>query len=358
MPFLNRLSGLTFSDFERNLESEPALIAEITEKMRLVQANAAARQKRAVARGTHAKGVCARAKFEVFDVSVGRDPALGERLARGIYAKPEIYPAIVRFANGDPNVNSDFKADLRALSFSVELVPSGGAAAGANVSRQDYSMQNATTFIVNDARAFIAFAKVLSASSPAKGSLSLPWQEKLLFVRTLAIALRQAHQPVKPYQQLRYWSQVPFRHGPTDVVKYSATPSANNPARAVQKKNPDALQDELLRHLKEDTKMSSFDFALQFLNTERMTYWGKRRDADFWIENASVEWPETQAPFHTVARLSLLPKSQLPSDESESVYFDVTGNSLPDSTPLGSINRTRWPAEVASRQARMSRLSA
>jgi hypothetical protein len=255
-------------------------------------------------------------------------------------------------------VNSDFKADLRALSFSVELAPSRGAAAGANVSRQDYSMQNATTFIVNDARAFLAFAKVLSASSPAKGVLSLPWKEKLIFARILAIALRQAHQPVKPYQQLRYWSQVPFRHGPTDVVKYSATPSANNPARAVQKKNPDALQDELLRHLKEDTKMSSFDFALQFLNTERMTYWGKRRDADFWIENASVEWPETQAPFHTVARLSLLPKSQLPSDESESVYFDVTGNSLPDSTPLGSINRTRWPAEVASRQARMSRLSA
>jgi catalase len=323
-----------------------------------VQANAAARQKRAVARGTHAKGVCARAKFEVFDVSVGRDPVLGERLARGIYAKPGIYPAIVRFANGDPNVNSDFKADLRALSFSVELTPSGGATASANVSRQDYSMQNATRFIVNDARAFLAFAKVLSALSPAKGALSLPSQEKLIFARILAIALRQAHQPVKPYQQLRYWSQVPFRHGPRDVVKYSATASANNPARAVQKKNPDALQDELLRHLKEDTKMSSFDFALQFLNTERMTYWGKPRDADFWIENASVEWPETQAPFHTVARLTLLPKSQLPSDESESVYFDVTGNSLPDSTPLGSINRARWPAEVASRKARMSRLSA
>jgi hypothetical protein len=261
----------------------------------------------------------------------------------------------VRFANGDPNVNSDFKADLRALSFSVELAPSGGAAVGANVSRQDYSMQSATRFIVNNARAFVAFAKVLSASSPAKGALSLSWQEKVIFARILAIALRQAHQPVEPYQQLRYWSQVPFRHGPRDVVKYSATPSANNSARAAQKRNPDALQDELLRHLKEDTKMSSFDFALQFLNTERMTYWGKRRDADFWIENASVEWSETQAPFHTVARLTLLPKSQLSSSESASVYFDVTGNSLPDSVPLGSINRTRWPAEVASRRARMGR---
>jgi hypothetical protein len=357
MPFLNRLSGLTFSDFERNLESEPALIAEITEKMLLVQANAAARQKRAVARGTHAKGVCARAKFEVFDVSVGRDPALGERLARGIYAKRGIYPAIVRFANGDPNVNSDFKADLRALSFSVELPPGGGTVAGANVSRQDYSMQNAARFIINDARAFLPFAKVLSASSLAKGALSLSWQEKLIFARILAIALRQAHQPLKPYQQLRYWSQVPFRHGSTDVVKYSATPSADNPARALQKNNPNALQDELRRHLNEDTKMSAFDFALQFLDTERMTYRGMRRDASFWIENASVEWQEQHSPFHPVARLTLVPKSELPKHASESLYFDVTGNSESDTAPVGSINRTRCPAEIASRKARIGRLT-
>jgi hypothetical protein len=124
----------------------------------------------------------------------------------------------------------------------------------------------------------------------------------------------------------------------------------------LQKRNPDGLQQELIRHLNEDGKMSSFDFALQFLDTGRMTYWGRRRDAAFWIENASIEWPETQAPFHTVARLILLPKSQLPEDASESLYFDVTGNSTPDSTPLGSINRARWPAEMASRKARLGRL--
>jgi hypothetical protein len=94
-------------------------------------------------------------------------------------------------------------------------------------------------------------------------------------------------------------------------VKYSATPSTDNPAHALQRTNPNALQDELTRHLEEDTKMSSFDFALQFLDTARMTYWGSRRDSDFWIENASVEWPETQAPFQTVARLTLLPRSKL-----------------------------------------------
>jgi hypothetical protein len=78
---------------------------------------------------------------------------------------------------------------------------------------------------------------------------------------------------------------------------------------------------------------------------------GRRQSA--LSRNASVEWPEAQAPFHGVARLTLLPKSRLGQDVSESLYFDVTGHSLPDSTPLGSINRARWPGEMASRKARM-----
>ena len=99
--------------------------------------------------------------------------------------------------------------------------------------------------------------------------------------------------------------------------------------------------------------MSAFDFGIQFLDVDRMTYWRKRRNADFWIENASVEWNEIEAPFHTVARLTLLPCSRLSPEESAATYFDVTGHSTPDSAPVGSINRARWPAEVASRKARM-----
>jgi hypothetical protein len=148
---------------------------------------------------------------------------------------------------------------------------------------------------------------------------------------------------------------VPFRHGATDVVKYSAWPSAGNPAHPLQANNPDALKDELIRHLNEDAAMSSFDFGLQFLDTETMTYRGERRDADFWIENASVEWKETQAPFHTVGRLTLLPGSQLSPDESAAMYIDVTENSTPDSLPVGAVNRARWHAEVASRKARIGR---
>jgi hypothetical protein len=316
-----------------------------------MQSNAAAQQRRSLCRGTHASGICVRAQFEISDLSADRPPELAARLAKGIFAKPGVYPAVVRFANADSNINSDFKPDVRSLSFSVDLTQGDTAAAG--VSRQDFSMQNATTLPINDSPAFLATIKVLTASNPVAGLWSLPFKDKLKVARTLALAEMQARQRIRPYQQLRYWSTVPFRHGADDVVKFSAIPLPDNPARPLQKSNPKGLQDELARHIKEDGRLSRFDFAVQFLDVGKMTYWGKTRDADFWTENASIEWNEAEAPFHSIARLTLLNNSMLSPEASGAIYFDVTGNSTPDSRPVGSINRARCPAEVASRKTRM-----
>ena len=69
---------------ERKSPTEAADIDEITRGMLAIQAQAAAAAKRPLARGTHAKGICVRAEFEVFDVrQVSGDPAQAERLARG-----------------------------------------------------------------------------------------------------------------------------------------------------------------------------------------------------------------------------------------------------------------------------------
>jgi hypothetical protein len=352
MLFVTRWFGVTGGDAERDFAREQSEIGEIVEKVLLLQSNSAAQQHRPLGRGTHVKGVCARAQFEVFDVTVGRDAELAARLAKGIFVRPEVYPATVRFGNSDPKINSDFKPDVRSLSFSVDLTGAGAPRSDTNGNRQDFSLQNATTLPINDARAFLETMKVLTASNPLAGLLSLPFKDKLRVLRTLVLAQVQSRQAVKPYQQLRYWSTVPFRHGPGEAVKHSLTPSPDNPAQALQRSNPDALKDELLRHVKEDRQMSSFDFGIQFLDTGKMTYWGKRQEANFWIENASVEWKEAEAPFHTVGRLTLLPKSQLSPEDAEATYFDVTGHSTSDSTPLGSINRARYSGEVASRKAR------
>jgi hypothetical protein len=347
---LTRWFGVTESEVDRNLAREKSDIEEIAQKSLLMQTNAATKQHRSLCRGTHASGVCVQAQFEIFDVAADRSAGPAARLARGIFARPAVYPAVVRFANADPHINSDFKPDVRSLSFSVDLAQEGLASLGS--SRQDFSMQNATTLPINDSPAFLATMKALTAPNPIAGLWSLSYQDKLRVVRTLALAELQARQAIKPYQQLRYWSTVPFRHGPDDVVKFSAIPSPANSARPLQRSNPKGLQAELVRHLKEDAQMSWFDFGIQFLDTGKMTYWGKTRDADFWIENASVEWDENQAPFHRVARLTLLPNSQLSMEASEATFFDVTGNSTSDSKPVGSINRARWLAEVASRKAR------
>src|SRR2546429_6683479 len=195
--------------------------------------------------------------------------------AKGSLRQPGGCPATGRFANSDSKINSVFKAGGRSLSFSGDLTENSAAVSGANGgSRQDFSLQNATTLPINDSTAFLAIMKLLTASNPAAGLWSLPFKDKLRVLRILTLVQFQTHQKIKPYQQLRYWSNVPFRHGHNDVVKQSATPSPDNGAMPLQRSNPNGLQDELVRHVKEDTRMSSFDFGLQFLDAEKMTYWG------------------------------------------------------------------------------------
>src|SRR3954454_18200116 len=151
----------------------------IVEKSLLMQANAAAQQHRPLCRGTHAKGVCARAQFEVFDPTAGSERAMAARLAKGIFSKPGVYPAGLRFANADPTVKSDFKPDVRSLSFSVDLAGEG------ETGRQDFSMQNATTLPINDSPAFLAAMKLLTASNKVVGLWALPFRDKLRVLRTL-----------------------------------------------------------------------------------------------------------------------------------------------------------------------------
>ena len=160
MPPITRAFGVTFRAADRNPATEQAIRDEIVEKVLLMQAKAAAKQKRPLSRGTHAKGVTVRGQFEVLDVTSGRDSVLSARLAQGMFAKPGVYPAVIRFANSDSGIQSDFKPDVRSLSFSVDLTPDNSAAPGTAGGRQDFSMQSARTLPLNDAPAFLAITKL------------------------------------------------------------------------------------------------------------------------------------------------------------------------------------------------------
>lgn len=344
-----------FVELERPAPSEAADIEEIVRGIQAVQAQAAEKGHRPLARGTHTKGTALGGELEVLDVvGTAKDPGLARRLARGIFARPGKYPAVIRFANAASTHAQDRKRDVRALSFSIE-VPPDATADGAT--RLDFAMNNATTFPFNDAHAF-ALAVRLIAAPTLRGRLralrSMSWADLRTLGVTLWLGIRQQRDsPRGPYQRQRYWSTVPYRHGRDEAIKYSATPAEDNPARPLQG-STNAMQDELIRHVNEDEQMSTFDFSLQLLDAARMTYRGSLREPSFWIENASIEWNESEAPFHVVARLRLLPKSVLTPAAAEAVAIDVVEHSTPESRPIGSINRARWHGESASQRARLA----
>ncbi len=344
-------------NFEQKNPNEDFDAAEIVRGILKVQAQFAAAQNRPLGRGTHTKGVCARATFEVFDLAARfTDQTLFKQLAQGIFAKPGVYPATIRFANAASTIYPDRKPDLRAMSFSVELP----AEVGGTTKFQDYSLQSNPTFPIDNSHTFAILMKVLSAGSKMN-KLKAIWSLSVLdffrFLRASTIGILQEHGKISPYQSVRFWSTVPFRNGPLEAVKFSAIPLKGNPAHELQG-DPNAMRDELIRHLNEDEKMSSFDFALQLLDTSKMTRWGFRRAASFWVEDASVEWKEAQSPFHVVARLTLVPKSAMEISACEPKYIDVTNHATEDSQPLGSINRARWAAEVASHKVRSGEATA
>jgi hypothetical protein len=63
------LDDASLTDFERRLPTEAADIDEIVRGMRAVQQQAAEAGNRPLSRGTHAKGLCVQAEFEVLDIS-------------------------------------------------------------------------------------------------------------------------------------------------------------------------------------------------------------------------------------------------------------------------------------------------
>ena len=112
-------------------------------------------------------------------------PRVGGAAGQGHIRQARLYPATVRFANANSKVNSDFKADVRALSFSVDLTR-GGSDSEAGIQRQDFSLQNTTVLPLNDAPCVSRDDEFLTASNPAKG-FALSFRDQLRVLRVLAL---------------------------------------------------------------------------------------------------------------------------------------------------------------------------
>ena len=134
--------------FERLLPDEDKYIDQIREGILFLQEQEKEAHGKSL-RGTHAKGVCLAGEMEIYDVEKSA-PAVSARLKKGIFSVPGKYLADVRFANGKGQINPDHERDVRAISLSLHMPPELSNPQG----RMDFTMNDATTFPINDAQVF------------------------------------------------------------------------------------------------------------------------------------------------------------------------------------------------------------
>jgi hypothetical protein len=249
-------------------------------------------------------------------------PGLPAALAVGLFAKPRSYDAVVRYSNGT-QVQDDRKGDARGMAVKVLGVDGPkllGDEAGART--QDFLLITSPVFFVRNGRDYVGFQKAISGGTLSAAS----WLALHAFHETpilLAIQNRKVSNPLNT----RYWSTVPSRLG-AQQVKYSTVPCAGSTFAPDAATGIDLLRENMQAHL--NTRAACFDFKVQL----------RTQPAKMPIEDATIEWKESAAPFTTVARIEI-PAQQAEQGEACEQRSFTPWHSIAEHKPLGGIQRMR-----------------
>lgn len=327
---------LPATDWKENIPADEAERFErhARELRALQQARASAQ---GMGRALHAR---AQAGVEA-ELTVLADVPEHARVA--FFGAPGTYRAYVRFSNGSGLRQPDRKPDVRGVAIKIFGVPGKKLIPGLEDARtQDFLLIHTPAMPVRNADEF--FALIRAARNPL---LLLP---RLLLglgpVRALQILPRLARglsTPVTSLATTRYYSAVPIRFG-----AYAAKLMIEPHARAEgdgKASMPEDLGAELAERLRRGPV--SYDLRAQFFRDEQRTP----------IEDASVEWRAEDAPFVTLARLTL-PAQDMASERGrrvvesiEQLSFDPW-HAVEELRPLGNVMRARNPAYRESTMAR------
>jgi len=321
---------------ERIAPDENAQLEKLAEGLRDLQ-HKRAKGKPAL-RGLHAKGQAGvEAELTVL-------PDLPEHARVGLFKTPGTFRAFVRFSNGAGQKQPDPKGDVRGIAIKVMGVDGKKIIPGLeNAKTQDFLLIQSPATPFSNAHQFVSF--VMATANPllllprmiGLFGLSRAFQLIGKLVKSLAV-------PVTSVATSRYWSALPIKFGPY-AVKYGLQPHAQ-PAPGAQKgTSPGYLSDELAARLKQGPVV--YDFRVQFFVDEARTP----------IEDASHEWAESDAPFVTLGRLTLVqqdlssPAGQKLAALVERLSFDPW-HATEDFRPLGNMMRARSAAYRLSTQER------
>jgi len=283
------------------------IVASIAQTVRNAAQGAPAR------RDAHPKAHgCVRASFTVL-------PDLPLPLRTGVFQTPRRFDAWIRFSNGNGKPQPDRIGDGRGMA--VKLLDVAESPSGT----QDFIMINAPAFFVRNAADYVAFQ---TATPPWR--FFFPGLNPFDFrLHELLVARAIAGQTVTNPLNIRYWSMVPILCGDA-ACKFSARPAAPL-SNFVATDTDDYLHANLAAQLAQGP--AAFDFMVQ-LQTDPVA---------MPVEDPTIAWSETAAPFTPVARITIDPQEfDSPAQRAfcENLSF-TPWHGVPAHRPLGGINRVR-----------------
>ena len=296
-------------------------------------------------RGFHAKGTGVRGKFQVhLDIP--------KELQVGLFQPGALYEALIRFSNARGEVLGDLSKDQRGVAIRLKTKPGEALSPTDTTNIQDFLMTNTPVSFARSPVQFIEVGEILLGGI----AKVVPRLWKKYGLKETRRILRVFLQPVvsfKPFQMNQYWSRTSYQFG-DHAIRYLIRPSAGlktlsssqqlfGVLRSLIQGTPpreDYLRERLREALTENELR--FDFCVQLFVDEKRTP----------IEDAYIEWKESDAPPIPIATL-ILPKQDFdPSLEEAIEWMAFNPWNTIDFTPLGLINLARKRVYQASAQHR------
>jgi hypothetical protein len=345
------LPYLLYSDrLERPAPGEDSDIARIVEKLHRANERVYRKYGHAL-RDAHAKShAILLGELTVYD-------NLRPELSQGLFATPATYPVIARLSSTSGVLRSDQVRGVHGLAIKVLGVPHGERCLVDDTSNtQDLLLVTHKVFPFKDAKDYRRKG-MLAAGLLVRFS---DWQLAFLiwvlrvvkpvlgvFGKPLPLPLQVFIAPNDNMLGMEFYSAAPIRWGEY-VAKFEVVPLSDNVKQFTDKPLSPTAGPEAYREMMVD--FFSTEAAEYELRAQLCTDLGTMP-----IEDATVEWPESQSPYVPVAKLTY-PKQNPYTDDRK--YFGdevLSFNSwrgLNEHRPLGPINRMKLRPYDASSQFR------
>jgi hypothetical protein len=269
-------------------------------------------------------------------------PGLPVHARFGVFREPRVFPALVRFSNGESSNIADKKPQPRGIAIKLVGVPGPKLLEDQKdaVTQDFLATSHSVTSTVRHVREFMAFMESNFEAEHAPVPrlwLAFILARKLGVSATarilLALERTVVRGEVRSVATEHYFSPAPIKFGPY-AVKFTVQPAEETQLASNRPQTDDFLREELTDRLRTGDLM--FDFVVQFYVNEQLTP----------IEDSSIPWTGENAPFVKVARLRI-PKCDLLDPRAKALSEAVNRLSFSpwhtteDHRPLGNVMRAR-----------------